>query len=140
MVITESMRLYPPAWVIGRQAIADCTIGGYRVPKGTVVLLSQWTMHRDPRYFAEPERFWPERWTDGFAKRLPKYAYFPFGGGPRVCIGSGFASMEAALALATIAQRVSLALVPGHPVELETFFTLRPKYGMRMSVLSAGEC
>ncbi len=133
-VIAEAMRLYPPAWVVGRQAVCDCVISGHRVPKGTVVLVSQWTMHRDPRYFDDPEAFRPERWQDGLAKRLPKYAYFPFGGGPRVCIGNGFALMEATLALATIAQRFHLDLAPGHPVETETYFTLRPKHGMRMVV------
>jgi cytochrome P450 len=136
-VIAESMRLYPPAWVVGRQAICDCVIGGYRVPKGTVVLASQWTMHRDPRYFDDPEAFRPERWQDGLAKRLPKYAYFPFGGGPRVCIGNSFALMEATLVLATIVQRFHLDLAPGHPVETETYFTLRPTHGMKMVVRGA---
>jgi cytochrome P450 len=136
-VIAESMRLYPPAWVVGRQAIHDCVIGGYHVPKGTVVLVSQWTMHRDPRYYDDPETFRPERWLGDLAKRLPKYAYFPFGGGPRVCIGNAFASMEAALVLATVAQRFQLDLAPGHPVETETYFTLRPKHGMKMIVRAA---
>jgi cytochrome P450 len=136
-VIAESMRLYPPAWVVGRQAIHDCVIGGYHVPKGTVVLVSQWTMHRDPRYYDDPEAFRPERWLGGLAKRLPKYAYFPFGGGPRVCIGNAFAAMEAALVLTTIAQRFQLDLAPGHPVETETYFTLRPKYGMKMVIRAA---
>ena len=119
------------------QAIRDCVIGGYRVPKGTVALVSQWTMHRDPRFYDDPEAFRPERWQDGLAKRLPKYAYFPFGGGPRVCIGNAFATMEATLVLATMAQRFRLDLAPGHPVETETYLTLRPKYGMRMVVHTA---
>ncbi len=91
-------------------------------------------MHRHPRYFPEPEAFRPERWTDSATMALPKYAYFPFGGGPRVCIGNSFALMEALLVLATVAQRVRLDLVPDHPVEPETYFTVRPRHGMLMVV------
>lgn len=138
MVITEAMRLYPPAWSVGRQAITDCQIGGYSVRKGTIVFMSQWVVHRDPRYFDDPDAFLPERWDPaedgGLAKRLPKYAYFPFGGGPRVCIGNSFATMEATLLLATIAQRFRLALAPGHIVVPQTYLTLRPKYGMKMTL------
>ena len=133
-VVNESMRLYPPAWVLGRQAIQKCYIGGVRIPKGTIVLVSQWVMHRHPRYFADSQAFRPERWADPATKALPRYAYFPFGGGPRVCIGNHFAAMEAALVLATIAQRTRLELASGEPVELETYFTLRPKHGLPMVV------
>ena len=115
MVVQEVMRLYPPAYAIGRQAIEPCTIGGYTVPAGGTVLMSQWVVHRDPRYFEEPERFNPNRWADGLAKRLPRYAYFPFGGGQRVCIGNTFALMELPLVLATIAQRFRFSLPPGLP-------------------------
>lgn len=133
-VIAESMRLYPPAWSTGRQAIADCEMDGYLLPKGTVVLISQWVTHRDPRYFENPEAFQPERWLDGLAKRLPKYAYYPFGGGPRMCIGNSFATMEAALLLTTIAQRYRLSMAAGDTVEPETFFTLRPKNGVPVTL------
>lgn len=96
--------------------------------------MCQWIMHRDPRYFEDPERFHPDRWTEEFEKRLPKFAYFPFGGGPRLCIGSSFAMMEAALLLATIAQRFRLKVVPGHPIVPLPAITLRPKYGMPVTL------
>src|SRR5207249_89081 len=105
-VVRESLRLYPPAYGFGREALQDCEIGGYSVPKGTTLFMSQWVMHRSSRYFPDPEAFLPDRWADGLAKRLPRYAYCPFGGGPRTCIGSGFAMMEAVLLLATIARVV----------------------------------
>ncbi len=126
MVVQEVMRLYPPAYAIGRQAIRACTIGGYAVPAGGTILMSQWVVHRDPRYYEEPERFYPERWTDGLAKRLPRYAYFPFGGGQRVCIGNTFALMELPLVLATIAQRFRFSLPPGPPVFPKPQLTLQP--------------
>jgi cytochrome P450 len=138
MVMTEALRLYPPALALGREAVADCELGGYRVRKGTNVILSQWVVHRDPRWFEEPEAFRPERWEGDLARRIPRFAYFPFGGGQRHCIGSSFATMEATLLLATIAQRFRLRLVPGHPVEPQAALTLRPKHGMRM-VLEARE-
>jgi cytochrome P450 len=133
-VITESMRLFPPAWIVGRSAIAPFTLGDYSFPTGTTVLMSQWVMHRHPAYFAEPLSFRPERWLDGLAKQIPAYAYFPFGGGPRVCIGKGFAQMEAALLLATIGQQFAFRLVPGHPVEPQPSITLRPRHGLRMTL------
>lgn len=127
MIIKESMRLYPPVWVLeGRRAIEDLEIGGYYVPRGTTMLLSPWLAHRDSRYYPEPERFNPERWRGTFAKELPRYAYFPFGGGPRLCIGQPFAMMEAALLLATIAQRYRLVLCPGQAVTPQPSITLRP--------------
>jgi cytochrome P450 len=131
-VVKEALRLYPPAWMMGREAVDDCTIGGYAVPRGTVVLMSQWVLHRDPRFYEDPEAFHPERWTDDFERHLPRFAYFPFGGGQRVCIGGAFAMMEAVLVLATIAQQFRLTPVPGHVVEPVPEITLRPKYGVQM--------
>jgi cytochrome P450 len=132
MVVKESMRLYPPAWAFGREALADCEIGGYCVPAGTQLIMSQWVMHRDPRYYEEPGKFRPERWGDGSTEGLPKYAYFPFGGGPRLCIGQSFAKMEAVLLLATIAQQFRLSSAPGERMAPQPSITLRPKNGMRM--------
>lgn len=134
MVVKESMRLYPPAWGIGRLAINDFELNGYRIPAGTNIFLMQWLTHRDARFFPDPERFDPLRWRDDPIRRgrIPRFAYFPFGGGPRVCIGAGFAMMEATLLLATIAQRYRFALAPGPPVEPHFSITLRPKNGMRM--------
>jgi cytochrome P450 len=129
-VLLESMRLYPPAYAIGRQAVEACEVGGYRLAAGGSVLMCQWVVHRDPRWFSEPERFLPERWADGLAKRLPKYAYFPFGGGPRVCIGNSFALMEAVLVLATLARRWRIELVPGAPVRPRPRLTLSLEGGV----------
>jgi cytochrome P450 len=134
MIVAEALRLYPPAPAIGRKAIADFDIGDCRVRKGTHILVSQSVMQRDPRYFADPETFDPDRWADGLASRLPRYAYFPFGGGPRLCIGKSFATMEAILVLATIAQRFQLDLLPGHRVVAEEIPSLRPKFGLPMVV------
>lgn len=134
MVLAESMRLYPPAWAIGRLALNDFEIGGYVVPKKSLVLMSQYVMHHDPRYFAEPSRFDPERWSPEARETRPQFSYFPFGGGPRRCIGEGFAWMEGILLLATLAQQWQMRLVPNHPVELKPVITLRPKHGMRMTV------
>jgi cytochrome P450 len=134
-VAKESMRLYPPAWVVGREAIGECEVGGYRMPAGTTALMSQWVMHRDPRYHENPERFEPDRWTAEYEKALPRFAYFPFGGGPRQCIGAGFAMAEACLILATVAQRFRMDLAPGQRVEPYASITLRPKQGIRMSMV-----
>jgi cytochrome P450 len=134
-VVKESMRLYPPAWVVGREAIAECEVGGYRMAAGTTALMSQWVMHRDPRYHESPERFDPDRWTAEYAKALPRFAYFPFGGGPRQCIGASFAMTEACLILATLAQRFRMDLAPGQRVEPHASITLRPKEGIRMSLV-----
>jgi cytochrome P450 len=131
MVLSESMRLYPPAWAMGREALEDVAIGPYRLRKGTMVLFSQYMVHRDPRWFPHPERFWPERFTAEAKAARPRFAYFPFGGGGRQCIGESFAWMEAALALATIAQRWRLALVPGQRIEPQPKITLRPRNGIR---------
>jgi cytochrome P450 len=132
-VVTEAMRLYPPAWVIGRRAIEPYPIGDYLAPARTIVLMSPWVTHRDARFFPDPERFDPERWTPEFRATLPKFAYFPFGGGPRQCIGESFAWMELVLVVAVIAQHWKLRLVPGHPVVPRPLVTLRTKYGMRMT-------
>jgi cytochrome P450 len=133
-VVTESMRLYPPAWIVGRRALEPYPIGEYVAPARSILLMSQWVMHRDPRWFPDPERFDPDRWTPAFKEALPKFAYFPFGGGPRQCIGEGFAWMELVLVVATLAQRWRLLLVPGHPVAPQPLVTLRTKHGMRMTI------
>jgi cytochrome P450 len=128
-IIQESLRLYPPVYVFGREAVHDCTIGGYPVRAGTTLLMSQWVVHRDERFFPEPEAFDPDRWLAPATKDLPRYAYFPFGGGPRLCIGNTFALTEAVLVLATIAQWFRFRPVPGHPVRPTAHLTLRPEQG-----------
>jgi len=135
MVMAESMRLYPPAWAMGRKARNDFELGPYFLPAGTTVIMSQWIAHRDPTYFSDPLRFDPERFSARAAPR-PKFAYFPFGAGPRQCIGESFAWMEGVLILTTIAQKWRLRLVPGHRVKPQPLITLRPKYGMQMFVES----
>jgi cytochrome P450 len=132
MVVSEVLRLYPPAWGIAREAVENGEIGGYRVPKGSIILMSQAVMHRDARYFEDPDSFKPERWANGLAKQLPKYAYFPFGGGQRLCIGYAFALMEATLLIGTIAQRYRFTLAADQRVEPHAALTLRPRYGMKM--------
>jgi len=133
-IVTESMRLYPPAWLIGRRALVDYPLGGYVVPARSIIIMSPYVLQRDTRYYADPERFDPDRWTPAFRAGLPKFAYFPFGGGPRQCIGESFAWMELILLVATIAQQWRLRLVPGHPVVPQPLVTLRTKHGMRMTV------
>lgn len=133
-VVKESMRLYPPAWSLARSVVTETEIGGFRIPVGANIVMSQWIMHRDPRFFPDSERFLPERWTAGLTQSLPRFAYFPFGGGPRICIGAAFAMTEACLLLATIAQRIEFRLEPGHPVIPTPSLTLRPKHGIRMSL------
>jgi cytochrome P450 len=134
MVLKESMRLYPPAWVISREVVEDISLGGYDIARGSIIIMSQYVMHRDARTFDEPERFLPERFAAGWEERVPRYAYFPFGGGPRVCIGNSFAMMEATLVLATILQRCHLSLAPGQQIEPEPVVTLRPRDGVWMAV------
>jgi len=132
-VVTESMRLYPPAWIIGRRALHDYPIGGYVAPARSIMVMSPYVLQRDARYFPEPERFDPDRWTPEFRTALPPFAYFPFGGGPRRCIGDSFAWMELVLVVATIAQQWQLRLVPGHRVEPQPLVTLRTKHGVMMT-------
>ena len=124
--------VYPPAWSLARTAAKECEIGGYRVPAGANVVMSQWIMHRDPRFYTYPEEFDPDRWSTDRIQCLPKFAYFPFGGGPRSCIGASFAMIEATLLLATIAQRFQMRMVPTHPVVPTPSITLRPRNGIRM--------
>ncbi|HEY2467811.1 MAG TPA: cytochrome P450 [Terracidiphilus sp.] len=134
MVLSESMRLYPPAWAMGREALEDVSIGPYRLQKGTSVFFSQYLVQRDPRWFPHPERFIPERFTAEAKAGRPRFAYFPFGGGGRQCIGESFAWMEAVLSLATIAQRWRIRLVEGQTIELQPKITLRPKCGIRVKI------
>ena len=134
MIAKEAMRLYPPAYAVGREALEDTEIGGFRVPKGSQVFAFQWVTQRDERYFERPDKFEPERWTPERSERLPKYAYFPFGGGPRQCIGNYFAMMEVVLLLATIGQRFRFSLAPNHKVEVLPVLSLRPKNGIRAVV------
>jgi cytochrome P450 len=135
-IITEALRLYPAAWGLARLATEEHEIAGYTVRKDMGIACSQWVVHRDPRWYDAPEEFRPERWEGDFAKRLPRFAYFPFGGGPRQCIGNTFALMEATLILATIAQKFCLRLVPGHPVVPFASITLRPRHGIRVKLES----
>lgn len=136
MVLKESMRLYPSVWGIGRKAIADCEIGGYRVTANTNIFIFQSLTQRDPRFFPNPDAFDPERWREDPIRtgKIPRFAYFPFGGGPRVCVGAAFATLEATLLLAMIQQRFHLDLFLGHPVKPLPSGTLRPKHGIRVTV------
>lgn len=126
------MRLYPPAPAIAREALEDTGIGGYRVRKGTHVISSPWVLHRDPRYFEAPEEFRPHRWTRDLERQLPKFAYFPFGGGARKCIGTALARMEAALILAMVVQRIGAHPEPGFRLHLVPCLSLRPSAGIRI--------
>ncbi|HVS31694.1 MAG TPA: cytochrome P450 [Thermoanaerobaculia bacterium] len=132
-VVSESMRLYPPAYAIGREAVGDFEIGGVPIPAGTTVFMSPWVSHRDPRWFDDPLSFRPQRWDNDLARRLPRFAYFPFGGGPRVCIGNSFALMEAALILGSIVRRYRVTHAGAEPVPYPSI-TLRPKHATRMAV------
>jgi cytochrome P450 len=134
MALKEAMRLYPAVWGIGRKAVKECELGGYRVPAGSNIFILQWRTQRDPRFFPDPERFDPERWSEDPVRsgKIPRFAYFPFGGGSRVCVGASFAMMEATLLLAMIQQKYHLEIVPGHPIEIFASVTLRPKHGIGM--------
>ncbi|MBC8167142.1 MAG: cytochrome P450 [Bryobacteraceae bacterium] len=132
-VLAESMRIYPPAWALGRMAVNQFRLYNYVIEPGSICIMSPYVMHRNPRYWPEPERFDPDRFTPEAKSGRPKYAYFPFGGGPRVCIGERFAWMEGVLILATIGQRWRLRLEAGHPVESQAQITLRPRFGMKMT-------
>jgi cytochrome P450 len=131
-VFTESMRIYPPAWIIGRQVQNEYEVGGYILPVGSGVLLSQWVMHHDPRYYPDPWRFDPDRWQPEQKSRRPKFAYFPFGAGPRQCIGENFAWMEGELVLAALARSWQMRLMPGQKIDIRPRITLRPKYPILM--------
>jgi cytochrome P450 len=133
-VIRETLRLYPPAWRIFRRTEEPLEVGEYVLPAGANIVLSQWVTQRDPRWFSEPDRFHPDRWSEESAAKLPRFAYFPFGGGPRVCIGAGFAMMEATLLLATIAQAFRMRLAPGQRIEPLASITLRPKNGIHVEL------
>lgn len=137
-VFAESMRLYPPAWAVARRPVTEYGIGDYVAGKGSSVVMSSFVTQRDPRFFPDPERFDPERWTAEAKASRPKFSYFPFGGGARQCIGEPFAWMEGILLIATLAQRWRFRLVPGHPVEPRPLITLRPRYGMRMTAHRRG--
>src|SRR5215475_7218325 len=129
-VIAESMRLFPPVYVIGREATTNLELGGYRVKRGYTVLMSQWVNHRDPKYFPDPEAFRPERWEHELAKRLPKFAYYPFGGGQRLCVGNTFALTEAAIILAAVGQRYRFTLDPDAVIGIKPQITLLPANGI----------
>jgi cytochrome P450 len=135
MVLAESMRLYPPTWIFVRMARNDDTLPSrVTIPAGSKLYLCQYVMHRNPLYFPDPDRFDPERFSESAKKTRPKFSYFPFGGGPRVCIGEAFAKMEGVLVLAMVAQRFTLQLVPGGKIVPEPKMTLRPKSGILMTV------
>src|SRR5215831_8586332 len=135
-VILESMRLYPPAWGIARESTASVEIAGFAFPKGATFVMSTWAVHRDPRIFEDPAAFKPERWANDLQKRLPRFAYFPFGGGPRVCIGNRFAMMEAKLVLAVAAQRFRFAPTATTSLSLLPSATLRPRHGVRLQLVT----
>jgi cytochrome P450 len=136
MVFAEAMRLYPPAWAIGRMSKSPFELGGIGIGAKAICIMSPYITQRDPRWFPEPERFDPERWTVEARESRPKFSYFPFGGGTRVCIGERFAWMEGVLVLATVAQKWKLRLDPNQKVEPLPLITLRIKYGMRMSAVA----
>jgi cytochrome P450 len=129
-VILESMRLYPPSYGFGREALNDCVIGGYDVPAGTTLFLIQWVTHRDPRWFQDPDNFIPERWDNDFIHKIPRYAYFPFSGGPRLCIGNTFAMMEMVLMLSYFIQNFKITVPQEFYVRPYTALSLQPEPGM----------
>jgi cytochrome P450 len=131
-IVAESMRLYPPAWMFAREATCDTELGGYTVPKGTQIIISSYVAQHDPRWHPDPEAFNPDRFTEEATASRPKFSFFPFGGGNRLCIGEGFAWMEAVLVLATIGQRWTFRHPNGKPLKLDPRVTLRPKGGLKM--------
>jgi cytochrome P450 len=133
-VLRESMRLYPPAWTIGRQAINDYKVDKYVIPAGSIILMSQYVMHRNKNYYSDPDIFYPDRWTKEAKLQMPRFSYFPFGGGIRSCVGEPFAWLEGILLLATICKQWKMHHDANHKVELKPLITLRPKYGMRMKL------
>ena len=137
-IVKEAMRLYPPAWAIVRTAVEDVELSGYTVPAKSTVIMSQWVMHRDPRFYDEPERFHPDRWLEDRYNSAPRFTYFPFGGGPRICIGASFAMTEAVLVLATIAQKWQMRLACAIAPEPVPGITLRPRGGLKVSISPRG--
>jgi cytochrome P450 len=137
-VIKESLRCYPVAWITRRVALEDVEIGGYQIAKGTSVFLSPWVLHHDARWFEAPEAFMPERWLKDKAEQPRREAYIPFGGGPRVCIGNGFAMMESVLVLATLLQHQHVSVLPDQNVDFELAGTLRPKSGLKAALTARG--
>lgn len=133
-IVKEAMRLYPPAWAIVRTALEDVELAGYTIPAKSTVIMSQWVMHRDPRFYDEPEEFRPDRWLQERYKSAPRFTYFPFGGGPRICVGALFATTEAVLVLTTIAQGWQMRLVSGATPQPVPGITLRPRDGLKLSV------
>ncbi|MBS1840527.1 MAG: cytochrome P450 [Acidobacteria bacterium] len=133
-ILSESMRLYPPAWGMARLVKEPVEVAGYKLIPGNGIACTQWVVHRDPRWFDDPLKFIPERWENDFAKKIPRFAYFPFGGGPRQCIGNSFALMEATLILATVAQKFRFRLDENHPVKPLASITLRPAHGIRATL------
>ena len=134
MVVEESLRLYPPAWILGRRALGPDVLGDQEIAAGSVMAMSPYIVHRLPEYWEDPESFQPERFTrERMAGKHP-FAYFPFGGGPRLCIGHNFAMLEGQLVIATVAQRYRFRLIPGHPVAPERLFVLRPRGGLPMTI------
>ena len=132
MIVEEALRLYPPFWSISRKALADDALGDYRIPAGSTLMLCPYVTHRNPRYWKNPEAFDPQRFSAAERDSRPKYAYYPFGGGPRVCLGKAFALMEAKLYLAMLTQRMALDLVLGQQLDAEPMISLRPKGGIHM--------
>jgi cytochrome P450 len=134
MVIKETLRIYPPAWILGRQAVQDVELGGYEIQKGSMAFVSPYIQHHDPRWFEQPEEFRPERFSEENEKKIRAHAYIPFGAGPRVCIGSRFTLTEQKVVLTLLAQKCKLVLAPDQKVEMEPLITIRPKGGMRMII------
>jgi cytochrome P450 len=134
MVLAESMRLFPPVWAITRQATSDYQIASYTIPAGSIVGMSQYLVHHDSRHYQVPETFDPNRWEDDAARSRPKFSYFPFGGGPRLCIGESFSWMEGVLVLATLGQNWTMDLVTSHPIDFQPLLTLRPRHGIRVTI------
>lgn len=133
-VVSEAMRLYPPVWTVSRAPIEDDEIGGHRVPAGATVMISPYVMHRNAKYWENPEGFDPERFTEENSRGRPRYAYFPFGGGPRICLGRHFAMMEAQIVLATVLQKYRVDVVPGQTVVPEPMISLRPRGGLNVTL------
>lgn len=133
-VVKETLRLYPPLWAIGRETIEDVHIGKHLIPKGVQVLMVQHVVHRDPRYFPDPQKFQPQRWEDGLEKKIPKYVYFPFGGGPRVCIGNHYNMIESTLILATAIQKFDIQMLKDRGTELLPSITLQPRHKVYITV------